>query len=43
MGGGGGNGGGEEGGMEVEKVFWEIRMEHGRDTLAHDCITENAV
>lgn len=33
----------EEGGMKVEKVFREIRMEHWRGTSAHDCITGDAV
>lgn len=39
--GGGGQGerGGGDGGMKVEKVFGKIRMEHWRDTSAHDCIT----
>lgn len=40
---GGGQGEREEGGMKVEKVFWEIRMEHWRDTTAHDCISGDAV
>lgn len=33
----------KEGGMKVEKVFGEIRMEHWRDTSAHDCIAGDVV